>query len=329
MVKARRIAESSMGVLYFLNADGYWVFNSKDGDKAWAFMYDDRQEESFANEFPAVWETMTNNEDGIAVTDDGIFIFTSFILDDAIRSSNTNVSLLCDANVYYFVSYLSADTENGAVFSNRIMDTVWTVLREYLSIYFLLSGIAFAMAAFIAVNKGQKKQIKYYSEYDTLTGVYNRRSAYEKIKALKKDNIKSCSIFALCYMDINGLKDVNDTLGHDAGDELIQTVVQGMQSSIRDQDFVARLGGDEFLIVFEKMHVEDAEKVWERITQYYEQINEQENRAYRISASHGISMFTCDDAISVDHVINQADEKMYLEKREIKKTLQVIRDQKA
>jgi len=325
--KADKISASSRGDIFYLNAEGYWVYSSNDNGKEWAFMYEDRLEESFANEFPDVWEEMAQNEEGIVVTGDGFFTFKRIILDDIIAVSDIGVSLVCDANTYYLVSYIDNTEELNVAIFGRPADTAWNVLREYLSIYFLMSGIAFVMAGFIAVNKGQKKEIKYYSEYDVLTGVYNRRSAYEKMKALKKNDVKSCSLFAVCFIDINGLKEINDTLGHDAGDELIQTVVKGIQSSIRDQDFVARLGGDEFLIVFEGLPIDDAEKVWERITKYFAEINEQENRAYRISASHGISMFTCDRAISVDHVINQADEKMYLEKREIKKTLQVIRDQ--
>ena len=325
-VKAVQIATSSAGEILFLNTDGYWVYNSGDRSKEWAFMYDDRLGESFANEYPSEWEAITNSAEGILESEAGTFIFSKLILDDIVYGDGDDVSLICTANTYYLVSYIPADTGDGAAFSGKLKDTALVVLEKYLSIYFLLSGIAFVMAAYVAVNKGQKKEIKYFSEYDTLTGIYNRRSAYEKMQELKKGDTKSCRLFAVCFIDINGLKEVNDTLGHDAGDELIKTVVQGIQRSIRDHDFVARLGGDEFLIVFDGLLVADAEKVWERITQYYAQVNEQENRAYRISASHGIGVFTCDEAISVDHIINQADEKMYLEKREIKKTLQVLRN---
>ena len=327
-VKAVQITTSSVGDIFFLNADGYWVYNSSDRSKEWAFMYDDRLGESFASEFPSEWEIITNAKEGIAESENGAFVFKEFVLNDAVYGEGHDISLICNASTYYLLSYIPADTEHGAAFSSKVTDTVLVVLEKYWSIYFLLSGIAFVMAAFIAVNKGQRKEIKYFSEYDTLTGVYNRRAAYEKMRMLKKGDAKSCRLFAVCFIDINGLKEVNDTLGHDAGDELIQTVVKGIQHCIRDKDFVARLGGDEFLIVFEGMFAADAEKVWNRITQFYKEVNERANRAYRVSASHGIGMFTCDEAISVDHIINQADEKMYLEKREIKKTLQVIRDKK-
>ncbi len=324
--KIQSISSSGLGELYILNANGYWMFNSADSSKAWGFMYEDRQADSFANDFPAEWNEMVTNGKGIFETNNGIFIFTRFILDDVMRDDKDAVSLICDMNTYYLISYIPARLDKSTAYSLHAIDVARLVLEEYLSIYFLLSGVAFAMAAFIAVNKGQRKQIKYYSEYDTLTGVYNRRSAYEKMQEMKKSDTKSCRVFAVCFLDINGLKDINDSLGHDAGDELIKTVAEGIQHNIRDLDFVARLGGDEFLIVFEGLPLPEAEMIWERIVRYFVQINEQENRAYRISASHGISLFTCDESMSIDDVVNQADAKMYTEKREIKKSLRVIRE---
>mgnify|MGYP006342030229 FL=1 len=79
------------------------------------------------------------------------------------------------------------------------------------------------------------------------------------------------------------------------------------------------------MIVFETAPKEQAEAIWQNIVQYYERINERENRKYLISVSHGIETFHCDTNEYIDSVINHADEKMYDEKREIKKSLQVIR----
>jgi diguanylate cyclase (GGDEF)-like protein len=177
----------------------------------------------------------------------------------------------------------------------------------------------------LVANKEQNTKIKYFSEYDAMTGVYNRRSGYGKLNELKKDIYKRNCNIAVCFIDINGLKDVNDHLGHDAGDELIQSVVEVIRDNVRGNDFVARLGGDEFLIVFDSLDEEGAEKVWERIVQKYAQINADEDRRYVISVSHGIGMFRCSSDESIDDVINRADAKMYGEKREIKKTLNVIR----
>lgn len=131
---------------------------------------------------------------------------------------------------------------------------------------------------------------------------------------------------SVCFIDINGLKEVNDYLGHDTGDELILSVVDCIKKNIRDTDLIARLGGDEFLIIFYNMSAMDAEKVWTRISAEYDRINEEQNRKYVISASHGIEEVNVDTDKSIDIIINQADEKMYREKRRIKKDEKIIRD---
>jgi GGDEF domain-containing protein len=86
------------------------------------------------------------------------------------------------------------------------------------------------------------------------------------------------------------------------------------------------LGGDEFLIIFEGLNEIQSEQIWERITDEYKHINETENRRYLISVSHGIETFHCGSHEDIDTIVNRADNKMYAEKREIKKDLVVLRD---
>ena len=105
--------------------------------------------------------------------------------------------------------------------------------------------------------------------YDQLTGAYNRRSGLAKLnRILHEDNRRSLTL-SLCFIDINGLKEVNDHLGHKYGDELIISVVKGITDEIRDEDFVIRMGGDEFLVVIKGIGADLSEKVWERINDEY------------------------------------------------------------
>ncbi|MDD3186485.1 MAG: GGDEF domain-containing protein [Anaerostipes sp.] len=98
-----------------------------------------------------------------------------------------------------------------------------------------------------------------------------------------------------------------------------------MSQNIRNHDFVARLGGDEFLIIFEGLNESKSEEIWGRIIKEYNEINDTEKRKYIISVSHGIEVFNCDSNQFIDEIVNSADEKMYNEKREIKKNLNVLR----
>lgn len=192
--------------------------------------------------------------------------------------------------------------------------------------YFLIFTLALFLGALLTINKMKNDEIKYFSEYDGMTGIFNRRTGFEKLAQLYKSTEKNKSEISVCFIDINGLKDVNDYLGHDVGDELILTITKGIQNKIRVNDFVARLGGDEFLIIFEGLDETGAEAVWQRIVAEFEQINETENRRYVISASHGIETFGGGSNEYIDTIINQADEKMYREKKVIKKDLKIIRE---
>jgi diguanylate cyclase (GGDEF)-like protein len=73
----------------------------------------------------------------------------------------------------------------------------------------------------------------------------------------------------LCFMDLNGLKEVNDKLGHANGDEMLITIVRAIMQEIRQSDFVVRMGGDEFLVVLPDANIEQGEIVWQRIQKRY------------------------------------------------------------
>jgi len=170
------------------------------------------------------------------------------------------------------------------------------------------------------------EKIKYFSEFDAMTGIYNRRAGYTLLQKSYHDFTKMGGSITVCFVDINGLKDVNDNLGHEAGDELILTIVNCINNRIREGDFISRLGGDEFLIVFLNTNEEQAESVWKRIVDDFKIINDSESRKYIVSASHGIAQFDINSNQYIDTIINLADEKMYDEKRKIKENLKIIRD---
>lgn len=165
----------------------------------------------------------------------------------------------------------------------------------------------------------------YFNEllYDSLTKVYNRRSGLAKLSRMFTYDDRREFTMSLCFIDINGLKQVNDELGHKYGDDLIVSSIDVIRDTIREYDFVIRLGGDEFLIVFNHINAEIAETIWSRIVETYEKINQEDHKPYLISVSHGIVEYNNKQKIDLDSLIKEADEKMYLEKRMIKEDLGV------
>lgn len=166
---------------------------------------------------------------------------------------------------------------------------------------------------------------QYFNEmmYDQLTKTFNRRSGLAKLsKMLQYDNRRRLEM-SLCFIDVNGLKMVNDQLGHKFGDELIVSAIDCIKQEIRNDDFIIRMGGDEFLIVFKGINEEVSEKVWDRINNRYQDINDNEDRAYAISVSHGIVEYDNFEKSEVELLIKNADDKMYLEKKHIKEELKI------
>lgn len=321
----KTIASASQGSLFMLNSSGYWIVNSEDTSKEWAFMYSDKIDTNFQNQFSSEWEKLINDEEGYLITSNGIFNYTDIFLNNAYKIENCQYSLVLGEGDYYLLSYIPPDSSAGKLFLMNIFDIAINIIKNNVYVYLFFLIIAASLGLFITINKKEKAKTKYFSEYDTMTGVYNRRAGFEKLTQLYKHAIKNDKNMCVCFIDINSLKEVNDALGHDKGDELIISVVNVIKNKIRENDFVARLGGDEFLIVFQDITTEDAENIWNRINNEYQQINETENRNYIISASHGIEAFDLHSDEHIDSIINKADEKMYNEKRIIKKDLKVIR----
>jgi diguanylate cyclase (GGDEF)-like protein len=288
-------------------------------------MDEQRLDESFKNDFPDIWQTIQTEKSGVHSSDTGVFSYTNILTADDLELGGDH-SLVLGLGDWTIVSYIPPDTAEGKLLTGNLFDTVLLVLRDNLFAYFLILAFALFLGALLTINKVKNDEIKYFSEYDAMTGIFNRRTGFEKLAQLYKSTEKNKSEISVCFIDINGLKDVNDYLGHDVGDELIITITNGIKNKIRANDFVARLGGDEFLIIFEGLDETGAEAVWQRIVEEFELINDTENRRYLISASHGIETFNGGSNEYIDTIINQADEKMYREKKIIKKDLKIIRD---
>jgi diguanylate cyclase (GGDEF)-like protein len=172
---------------------------------------------------------------------------------------------------------------------------------------------------------------EYFNEmmYDQLTHTFNRKAGLSKLSRLVQfDNGRHLKL-SMCFIDINGLKEVNDLLGHKFGDELIVDAVEGIKKEIREEDFIIRMGGDEFLIVFRGIDEEHAESAWQRINHQYNRINKTEDRRYIISVSHGVVAFDNYEKSELEMLIRTADDRMYIEKKYIKEELKIkfIKDQ--
>jgi len=307
---------NSQGTLSLINNEGYWIY-SDSPSKNWGFMYENRKDFRFGNEFSDEWELL-GSDSGNVKSESGLFTYSTIKLDEKIGSSNKFV--FGDGN-WTLISYVKAD-ENNYYLGNNLYQILLRVIDNN-NLYFFLTIIAsYLVAVLLSKNRASYHEIKYLSEYDGLTGVYNRRAG---LNLLKKELLMNHSNLGIGFIDINGLKQVNDIIGHHAGDELILSVVKVLNNYIKDNELIMRLGGDEFLLLLNEKTIDEVEKLFEEVNQSIDDINKKENRKYNISISYGLMDITNQDYINIDELIMKADEKMYEQKEKLRGSIEIIK----
>jgi len=157
-------------------------------------------------------------------------------------------------------------------------------------------------------RKQAEEKLKYLSIHDALTGLYNR--AYFEDEMIRLEGGRQFPV-SLIMVDLNGLKSVNDQLGHPAGDDLLRRTAQVLRSAFRTEDGVARIGGDEFAVVLPRVEAQAAALAVQRIREAVRKHNE-EHPELQISLSIGAA--TVDKGVPLMEAFREADRQMYLDK---------------
>ena len=162
--------------------------------------------------------------------------------------------------------------------------------------------------------RGLAKKMSYQATHDSLTGLINRREFETRIK-LAIDSVRNEDVHhALCYLDLDNFKVVNDTSGHIAGDELLKQLTVKLRMELREADTLARLGGDEFGILLEGCPIEKAQHIAETIRQIVEDFRfVWDNTSFRIGVSIGLVPVTSESGTLSD-VLSAADSACYVAK---------------
>lgn len=313
-----KIARNAQGTAYLVNAEGFWLAG-QDTEKEWGFMYQTKESYVFKNQFPREWERMIKEQNGQFYSANGLFTFRTIHpgreVQMLISGKNSGPFQIeaCD-NLWMVISHVP-DSVASYVNDKPI---ILISMRNLYNNPVLLLGLAIISlitAILLVLYREGNEKIKILATYDVMTGSFNRASGLSILENMLMKNKENITI---CFIDINGLKEVNDILGHDQGDDLILTAVKAIKDNIRSIDFVIRMGGDEFIICLPDTTVDQAEIIWQRIVKNIEKINDESNKEFYISLSHGISMIKNNYPSKIDEVIKEADIKMYDEKKMIK-----------
>lgn len=164
-------------------------------------------------------------------------------------------------------------------------------------------------------KRAAEEKIRYLSLHDTLTDLYNRGYFEEELARVERGRNYPVSII---MADLDGLKKVNDTLGHSYGDMLIKDAANILRRAVRSGDVVARLGGDEFALILPGTDKISVAAVIDRIREHEAEVNG-EAAAYQVGFSLGVA--TAEAGVSLSETLKTADVRMYQDKFERKKAL--------
>lgn len=166
----------------------------------------------------------------------------------------------------------------------------------------------------VSLQKESEAVINRLAFFDSLTELPNRRSLIESLPEFLDQAIQNGKMIAVCYLDLDRFKDVNDTLGHAVGDDLLRTAAQRLQSVLRKDDFVARLGGDEFALIISSLdNVDGAAVVAHKIIECMTSPFKLDGRELTVTASMGVAFFP-EHGINADRLLKCADIALYLAK---------------
>jgi|GEM_PF-4197400 len=262
-------------------------------------------------------------------TADGILVVDN---DRNIRSFNTKFQeiwgipekILSNNDHRLFTDFTSAMFEDGELYENRVNQIYSNASVESHDLLFFNddriierysyphknNGISVGRVwSFRDITESHKlnKQLSYEASHDALTGLINRREFEKRLAQLIKDDQLNQSEHALCFLDLDQFKLVNDTCGHVAGDVLLKHIVMMLNSTARQTDTIARIGGDEFIILMQHCTLDQAKRVANELCEKIGNYRfSWENNHFTIGVSIGLVPIS-GETININDLLIQAD----------------------
>ncbi|BBG65848.1 diguanylate cyclase/phosphodiesterase (GGDEF & EAL domains) with PAS/PAC sensor [Hydrogenimonas sp.] len=195
----------------------------------------------------------------------------------------------------------------------------WALVRGK---FMTLEGKKVKVWAIVDISplKEKERAITFQAEHDPLTNLINRRHFFRIFESVLESADRKRQYKGLLFIDLDRFKPINDTMGHNIGDQLLQLVAQRLQSSLRKSDLISRFGGDEFLALIstETTDIEDAKKrismIAEKILRAIKAPYRIEDKSVEIGASIGITVFNSSER-DLNRLILDADSAMYEAKK--------------
>lgn len=182
-------------------------------------------------------------------------------------------------------------------------------------VYRLDSGEVVAIYDDVTEQKRMEEEIRALSITDPLTGLFNRRGFLALTEKQLKIADRTRKAPLLFYIDLDGMKWINDRLGHKEGDNAIMEAAAVLRETFRSADIIARMGGDEFAVLAVDMTEANSDIYLARLQDRVDRYNRRENRKFSLSLSVGFSRYDPENPSSLDDLVAEADDRMYQDKQ--------------
>lgn len=315
--KIRELEPVSEGETMLLNAEGYWLLHPQP-EREWGFMFNDPQR-TLAVVDPVAWKQINGQDRGQIETHAGVYTFKTVFPaktqgNRSITWSVEDLGIIApgvDHGAYHWhlISFLSADKITSI--ANSYLVKFFTIGA---GLFFLIAIGSWMIAFAVTKRKLYQGQLQIMALFDPLTKLPNRILFFDRLKMAAEHSRRYNSQFGLLYIDLDGFKNVNDSFGHDVGDELLRAVASLLIKACRKSDTVARMGGDEFAIIYDEfVSLSAIEDFSARLIDTLKPPVELDKGIVTIGASIGIARFPV-DSDNLEELISLADKAMYVSK---------------
>jgi diguanylate cyclase (GGDEF)-like protein/PAS domain S-box-containing protein len=174
-------------------------------------------------------------------------------------------------------------------------------IRQYVSLF-----------SDVTAQKAHEAQLEYIAHYDALTGLPNRVLLHDRLEHGMAQARRRGQQLAVAYIDLDGFKEINDTHGHQVGDQLLRALAIRMKAALREGDSISRLGGDEFVaVLFDLPDATAGTQLVQRLLTAVAQTVPVTGHDLKVSASIGVTLYPQHDDVDADQLLRQADLAMY------------------
>lgn len=318
--RVEALGSVSPGQPFMLNGDGYWLA-SPDPGQTWGFMLPDRSEDRMSVRFPAEWEEMQGTVWGHMRTGNGLFTYAQLFpltaIGNCAGAEEEDREGFAEAGDY---RWIVASHVPESQIEEIWQKATFRSLGIGLPVLVLLAVGTRAIGLVIGQRQRYQARLEAMARFDALTRLANRATLEDRLAREADRDRRYGRRFAVLYLDLDGFKDINDTLGHEAGDRVLQDVAGVLTSRCRSVDTPARFGGDEFVVLLTE--IRDKQAAYDVATDILERIGGLTYGDLTVGVSIGIAVWPDDDREAL-HIVRIADAAMYVAKKSGKNRVQL------